>query len=86
LIFLGSPLFVLTFRMTHIILNLEDGHQLAAKFAAPARTARPASPQVAPNSLTTSDWRDEFAGTPRHKHLPASIEHGWTSGKGSPVI
>jgi anaerobic selenocysteine-containing dehydrogenase len=29
---------------------------------------------VAPNSLTSSDWRDEFAGTPWHKHVPASIE------------
>ena len=29
---------------------------------------------VAPNSLTSSDWRDEFAGTPWHKHVPARIE------------
>ncbi|HWE13722.1 MAG TPA: molybdopterin-dependent oxidoreductase [Solirubrobacteraceae bacterium] len=29
---------------------------------------------VAPNSLTASDWRDDFAGTPWHKHVPASIE------------
>jgi anaerobic selenocysteine-containing dehydrogenase len=29
---------------------------------------------VAPNSLTASDWRDEFAGTPWHKHVPARIE------------
>jgi anaerobic selenocysteine-containing dehydrogenase len=29
---------------------------------------------VAPNSLTASEWRDEFAGTPWHKHVPASIE------------
>jgi anaerobic selenocysteine-containing dehydrogenase len=31
-------------------------------------------PGVAPNSLTSSDWRDEFAGTPWHKHVPARIE------------
>jgi anaerobic selenocysteine-containing dehydrogenase len=29
---------------------------------------------VAPNSLTSSDWRDDFAGTPWHKHVPARIE------------
>ncbi len=29
---------------------------------------------VAPNSLTSSDWRDEFAGTPWHKHVPARID------------
>jgi anaerobic selenocysteine-containing dehydrogenase len=29
---------------------------------------------VAPNSLTSSGWRDEFAGTPWHKHVPARIE------------
>ena len=29
---------------------------------------------VAPNRLTSSDWRDPFAGTPWHKHVPARIE------------
>ncbi|HYB28827.1 MAG TPA: molybdopterin-dependent oxidoreductase [Solirubrobacteraceae bacterium] len=29
---------------------------------------------VAPNSLTASDWRDKFAATPWHKHVPARIE------------
>jgi anaerobic selenocysteine-containing dehydrogenase len=29
---------------------------------------------VAPNALTSSDWRDRFAGTPWHKHVPARIE------------
>jgi formate dehydrogenase len=29
---------------------------------------------VAPNALTASDWRDAFAGTPWHKHVPARIE------------
>ncbi len=29
---------------------------------------------VAPNALTSSDWRDSFAGTPWHKHVPARIE------------
>ncbi len=32
------------------------------------------TPGVAPNALTSSDWRDEFAGTPWHKHVPARIE------------
>jgi anaerobic selenocysteine-containing dehydrogenase len=31
-------------------------------------------PGVAPNSLTSSEWRDEFAGTPWHKHVPARVE------------
>jgi anaerobic selenocysteine-containing dehydrogenase len=31
-------------------------------------------PGVAPNTLTSSDWRDAFAGTPWHKHVPARIE------------
>ena len=29
---------------------------------------------VPPNELTTTDWRDEYAGTPWHKHVPAKIE------------
>jgi anaerobic selenocysteine-containing dehydrogenase len=29
---------------------------------------------VAPNSLTASNWRDGFAATPWHKHVPASVE------------
>lgn len=29
---------------------------------------------VAPNSLTSSGWRDELAGTPWHKHVPARVE------------
>jgi formate dehydrogenase len=32
------------------------------------------APGVAPNSLTSSDWRDAYAGTPWHKHVPARIE------------
>ena len=31
-------------------------------------------PGVAPNALTSQDWRDAFAGTPWHKHVPARIE------------
>lgn len=31
-------------------------------------------PGVAPNSLTSTDWRDAHAGTPWHKHVPARIE------------
>lgn len=29
---------------------------------------------VAPNSLTSTEWRDSYAGTPWHKHVPARIE------------
>jgi anaerobic selenocysteine-containing dehydrogenase len=31
-------------------------------------------PGVAPNALTSSEWRDPYAGTPWHKHVPARIE------------
>ncbi|OAN37581.1 molybdopterin-dependent oxidoreductase [Mycolicibacterium iranicum] len=31
-------------------------------------------PGVAPNALTSSSWRDKYAGTPWHKHVPARIE------------
>jgi hypothetical protein len=31
-------------------------------------------PGVAPNALTSTDWRDPYAGTPWHKHVPAHIE------------
>ena len=31
-------------------------------------------PGVAPNSLTSTSWRDAYAGTPWHKHVPARIE------------
>jgi anaerobic selenocysteine-containing dehydrogenase len=36
---------------------------------------------VAPNSLTSSAWRDSFAGTPWHKHVPARIETVGVSGE-----
>ena len=29
---------------------------------------------VAPNELTWSELRDDFAGTPWHKHVPARVE------------
>lgn len=29
---------------------------------------------VAPNELTSLEWRDPFAGTPWHKHVPARVE------------
>ncbi|WP_252261106.1 hypothetical protein, partial [Mycobacterium tuberculosis] len=28
---------------------------------------------VAPNALTSTRWRDPYAGTPWHKHVPAAI-------------
>lgn len=38
----------------------DDGHTVA--------------PGVAPNALTSTGWRDPYAGTPWHKHVPARIE------------
>lgn len=32
------------------------------------------TPGVAPNALTSTDWRDAYAGTPWHKHVPARVE------------
>ncbi|OBG99574.1 molybdopterin oxidoreductase [Mycobacterium sp. E2699] len=32
------------------------------------------TPGVAPNALTSTQWRDPYAGTPWHKHVPARIE------------
>ena len=29
---------------------------------------------VAPNQLTSTQWRDSIAGTPWHKHVPARLE------------
>ena len=48
--------------------------QRARRSTTPARTASRCVTGVAPNSLTSSDWRDAFAGTPWHKHVPARIE------------
>lgn len=31
-------------------------------------------PGVAPNALTSTEWRDPYAGTPWHKHVPARLE------------
>jgi anaerobic selenocysteine-containing dehydrogenase len=31
-------------------------------------------PGVAPNALTSTEWRDAYAGTPWHKHVPARLE------------
>jgi len=31
-------------------------------------------PGVAPNALTSTEWRDVYAGTPWHKHVPARLE------------
>ena len=35
---------------------------------------RTVAPGVAPNTLTSTKWRDPYAGTPWHKHVPARIE------------
>lgn len=31
-------------------------------------------PGVAPNALTSASWRDAYAGTPWHKHVPARVD------------
>ncbi|OBK17580.1 molybdopterin-dependent oxidoreductase [Mycobacterium asiaticum] len=41
------------------------------------------TPGVAPNSLTSTNWRDSYAGTPWHKHVPARIEACPASARGS---
>src|SRR6516225_4729437 len=38
-------------------------------------------PGVAPNALTSTEWRDPYAGTPWHKHVPARIEASPASGR-----
>jgi anaerobic selenocysteine-containing dehydrogenase len=35
---------------------------------------RSTTPGVAPNALTSTTWRDAYAGTPWHKHVPARVE------------
>lgn len=40
----------------------------------PTENGEVQTPGVAPNELTCSDWRDTYAGTPWHKHVPARIE------------
>jgi anaerobic selenocysteine-containing dehydrogenase len=35
---------------------------------------RSTTPGVAPNALTSTEWRDAYAGTPWHKHVPARVE------------
>ncbi|MCV7433336.1 molybdopterin-dependent oxidoreductase [Mycolicibacterium bacteremicum] len=37
-------------------------------------TGQAVTPGVAPNELTASHWRDAYAGTPWHKHVPARVE------------
>jgi anaerobic selenocysteine-containing dehydrogenase len=43
-------------------------------------------PGVAPNSLTSMQWRDAYAGTPWHKHVPARIEAVSDAGVASSTI
>ncbi len=50
--------------------SLPNGYGLRASDG----DGEPRTVGIAPNALTSSDWRDEFAGTPWHKHVPARIE------------
>ena len=38
------------------------------------------APGVAPNELTSSQWRDAYAGTPWHKHVPARVDRAGSLG------
>lgn len=40
----------------------------------PGDDGAPVQTGVAPNHLTSSEWRDPHAGTPWHKHVPARVE------------
>ena len=40
----------------------------------PDADGRAPAPGVAPNELTSSEWRDAYAGTPWHKHVPVRVE------------
>jgi anaerobic selenocysteine-containing dehydrogenase len=51
-------------------VSLPNG--MGTDFTAPDGTTTAAG--TAPNSLTTVDWKDTFAGTPWHKHIPARLE------------
>lgn len=54
---------------------MQAGHaSLPNGFGLGGTQAGEAGPGVAPNSLTSSAWRDRYAGTPWHKHVPARIE------------
>ena len=53
--------------------SLPNGYGLRAGSGAPGNGGGQVS-GIPPNQLTSSDWRDEFAGTPWHKHVPARIE------------
>ena len=46
----------------------------ASGWTSSTTTDRRAVPGVAPNALTSTEWRDAYAGTPWHKHVPARIE------------
>jgi len=50
-----------------------------------AEDGRTVVPGVAPNALTSTDWRDPYAGTPWHKHVPARIEACAGSRAGEPA-
>ncbi|WP_349268865.1 oxidoreductase [Mycolicibacterium parafortuitum] len=56
--------------MLHGHMSLPNGYGL--DFVGPDGSAQ--RPGVAPNSLTATTWRDAYAGTPWHKHVPARIE------------
>ncbi len=40
----------------------------------PGADGEPVQTGVSPNELTALEWRDPFAGTPWHKHVPARLE------------
>ena len=57
--------------------TMMDGHMALPNGMGLAYSPAGGEPEVvgvAPNELTTLDWRDPIAGTPWHKHVPARIE------------
>ena len=57
-----------TVRDGHITLPNGLGVDYPEDGGEPIRTG------AAPNELTSSEHRDDFAGTPWHKHVPARVE------------
>ena len=69
----GSPAKIVTARGTaEAVVEVSDRMQ-PGHASIPNGYGLGDGPGVAPNTLTSTDWRDPFAGTPWHKHVPAAI-------------
>ncbi|WP_149361541.1 molybdopterin-dependent oxidoreductase [Lolliginicoccus suaedae] len=57
--------------------NIALPNGLGVDFPAGGTDAEPGAPVAtgtSPNELTSNQWKDSFAGTPWHKHVPARLE------------